>query len=81
MGLTGRSSPWTCYLFDRKVALFGLAVESELEAERWKKNGNPRQRLEQLLTDPNINPGDRQTMTLEQVIALAGPDASVKVVP
>jgi len=81
VGLTARSSPWICYLFDRAVAVFGLSVETDLENERQKKDGNPKRRLEQLLRPTGGKPGEPKKMTVEQLIFIAGPNASVKDVP
>lgn len=69
--MTGKANPWLCFCFDRRVRLIGEWIDNEVEAERWKKDGHPQRRLDELLNDKTIRPGQRRTMTAAEVMALA----------
>lgn len=72
VGLTEKANPWLCYCFDRRVRLIGEWIDSEVEAERHKKNGHPQWRLDELLNNPDLKPGQRKNMSIEDLMALAG---------
>lgn len=65
-------------MFDRRVAMIGVEIDHKLEAERWKKGGNPRRLLGQLLRDDTLRPGERASMSYDELVNLTRHTAKVR---
>lgn len=53
-------NPWLAYTFDRAVLIFGMAVENEYQASYDKDNHRYTKTIQQILDDPDFQPGKEQ---------------------